>query len=283
LTIAVPIRLLLRNTAVPRFRNTAAREIGANRVNGRISIGISLLLLLLCRPVAAPAQDATEIVTKADQHLRGKTNIAETTMRIVRPDWSREMSLKSWEIGRDRAMILITAPARDAGTVFLKRGNEVWNWIPSIERIIKIPPSMMMQSWMGSDFTNDDLVKESSLVTDYTHAITGDSTIEGRDCWIVRLIPKPEAAVVWGKLRLWISKADYLELRAEYFDENGRLAREMKMSDVKKMGGRIIPTVMEMSSPASPGKSTILIYRSIEFDTPIADGFFSEQNMKRVR
>jgi outer membrane lipoprotein-sorting protein len=256
---------------------------GVIGVNSRIFTMAGALALFLLPFAAARGQDATEIVTKADQHMRGKTNIAETTMDIVRPDWSREMSMKSWEVGRRLAMILITSPARDAGSVFLKRGTEAWNWIPSIERIIKIPPSMMMQSWMGSDFTNDDLVKESSIVEDYTHAIVGDSTIEGRDCYIIRLIPKPEAPVVWGKLRAWIAKKDYLELRVEYYDERGALVREMNMSEVKEMGGRLIPTVLEMHLTGQPGKKTVLRYRSVEFDKPIADGFFSEQNMKRVK
>jgi outer membrane lipoprotein-sorting protein len=252
-------------------------------MNLPVAAGTILLLSILAPAPPARAQDATEIVTRAEQRLRGKTNIAETTMRIVRPDWSREISLKSWESGRGLAMILITAPARDAGTVFLKRGSEVWNWLPSIERIIKIPPSMMMQSWMGSDFTNDDLVKESSVVSDYTHAIVGDSSIEGHDCYVIELIPKPEAAVVWGKLRLWITKDNDIELRIEYYDEGERLAREMRLSDVRRMGGRLIPTVLEVRRPDKPGEETMLRYRSVEFDRPIPDGFFSEQNMKRLQ
>jgi len=114
----------------------------------------------------ANAQDAKTILEKADKHLRGNTSYTEMTMKVIRPDWSREISMKSWSKGRDLALILITAPVRDKGTTFLLRRPEVWNWIPSVERVIKIPPSMMMQSWMGSDFTNDDLVKESSTVED---------------------------------------------------------------------------------------------------------------------
>jgi outer membrane lipoprotein-sorting protein len=257
-------------------------ENGAMAVIGRMFV-LGACLVPFFAPVAARGEDATDIVAKAEQHLRGKTNIAETTMRIIRPDWSREVSIKSWESGRTLAMILITAPARDAGTVFLKRGTEAWSWIPSIERIIKIPPSMMMQPWMGSDFTNDDLVKESSIVEDYSHAIVGDSTVEGRDCYLLELLPKPEAAVVWGKLLVWISKKDYLELRVEYFDESGRLARVMEMSEIREMGGRLIPTVLEMSLAHEPGKKTVLRYRSVVFDKPIPDSFFSEQNMKRLR
>ena len=241
------------------------------------------LLLALAFGAAAQQPDATEIVRKADQHLRGKTGYAVFTMKLVRPDWSREISMKSWSKGTKSALILITDPARDKGTTFLKRGNEVWNWVPSVEKVIKIPPSMMSQSWMGSDFTNDDLVKESSIVTDYTHTILGDSTLEGRDCWKIQMIPKPDAAVIWGKVLIWIDKKDDLELRVEYYDEDGELVNVMKMSEIKNLGGRLIPTVMEMDPVDKPGNKTMMIYTDAWFDRPIKDSFFSEQNMKRVR
>jgi outer membrane lipoprotein-sorting protein len=231
----------------------------------------------------AQERNATEIVEQADQHLRGQTSISELIMKVVRPGWSREIRIKSWTKGRNLALILITAPARDRGTTFLLRDREVWNWIPSVEKIIKIPPSMMMQSWMGSDFTNDDLVKESSLVNDYTHTWVGDSTIEGRDCYKIELIPKPDAPVVWGKIFLWISKKDYLELRAEYYDEDGEHISVMEMSEIRELGGRLIPTRMVMTPVDKPDHQTILEYRSLEFDRPLEDTFFSQQNMKRLR
>ena len=243
--------------------------------------GIVLLLMLSAAAIAQP--DAKEIVRNADQHLRGDTNFSEMTMRLERPDWSREISMKSWAKGTKLALILITDPARDKGTTFLKRGNEVWNWVPAVEKVIKIPPSMMMQSWMGSDFTNDDLVKESSIVEDYTHTVIGDSTIDGRDCWKIEMIPHEDAAVVWGKLFLWVDKKDYMQLRVDYFDEDGELVNIMIMSDIKTMGGRVIPSKMVMSPVDKPGNQTIMIYKEIEFNNPIKDNFFSEQNMKRVR
>lgn len=231
----------------------------------------------------AQAQNADSIVAAADRKFRGESSIAEMTMTVQRPTWSREISMKSWSKGQRLAMILVTGPAREKGIVFLKRGNEVWNWLPSIERIIKIPPSMMMQSWMGSDFTNDDLVKESSIVTDYTHEIIGDSTIEGRHCYEIELIPKPEAPVVWGKILTWISEKDYLELRVEYYDEDGNLINLMILYDIREMGGRVIPTRLELTPVNEPDHKTIMIYNSIQFDVPIKDSFFTEQNMKRLR
>lgn len=234
-------------------------------------------------PVDTMALEAIEIIDKADKHARGKTSYAELTMKIVKPDWSREVSMKSWSKGSDHALILVTAPVRDKGTAFLMRDNEVWNWIPSIERVIKIPPSMMMQSWMGSDFTNDDLVKESSIVKDYTHTLLGDTSIDGRDCYNIELIPKEEAAVVWGKMLVWITKENFLQLRVEYYDEDFELINIMTLTDIKMMGGRLFPTLMTMIPVDKPDQQTILRYHKLEFDNPIKDSYFSEQNMKRIR
>ncbi len=229
------------------------------------------------------AAEATEIVRAADRRIRGRTSYAEFQMKLIRPDWSREISMKSWTKGTDYGLIFITAPARDKGSAFLKRGNEVWNWVPSVEKVIKIPPSMMLQPWMGSDFTNDDLVKESSMVSDYTHRAVGDSTILDRPCWKIVMTPKPEAAVVWGKVLIWISKRDDLELRVEYYDEDGALINVMTMSDIKMLGGRLLPSRMEMVPQDKPGNMTVLVYQDAWFNRPIEDSFFSIQNMKRVR
>jgi hypothetical protein len=215
--------------------------------------------------------------------MRGQTGYTELTMSVVRPEWSRDLSMKSWSKGSHLGLVLVTAPARDRGTSFLKRGNEVWNWVPAVEKVVKIPSSMMSQSWMGSDFTNDDLVRESSIVDDYVHSVAGDTTIAGRACWKIRMIPKPDAPVVWGKVFLWISKQDDLQLRGEYFDEDGALVNVMEMSQIKELGGRLLPTVVEMIPRDKPGNKTVLTYRAARFDENMDDAFFSEQNMKQVR
>jgi outer membrane lipoprotein-sorting protein len=216
--------------------------------------------------------DASDIVRQADQHLRGKSSRAELSMTIVRPDWSRQMGLKFWSKGSDYALILVTSPARDRGTTFLMRNNEVWNYRPDIDRVIKLPPSMMSQSWMGTDFTNDDLVKESSIVDDYQH-----------EAWEIKLTPKPEAAVVWGQIHLWVGKAHYLELHTEYYDEDGELVNVMEMSEIKELGGRLLPTRMVMRPVDKEGHETIMEYEALEFNIDIQESFFSQQNMKRIR
>jgi len=155
------------------------------------------------------------------------------------------MHCKIWEKGNDLALILIQAPVRDKGISFLKRKKEVWNWLPTLERTIKLPPSMMSQSWMGTDFTNDDLVKESSVVDDYNHKIIGDTLIQERSCFIIQMIPRPEAAVVWSKVIICIDKKDFLELHSRFYDEEGDLINTMNSFDIKMMHDRIIPTRFE--------------------------------------
>lgn len=247
---------------------------------------IYLLLfgLFLCTTlVAQPVLTAKEIIQKSDEKLRGKTSIAEMKMTVVRPTWSREVTMKSWSKGDDLALILITSPARDKGSAFLKREKEIWNWQPTIDRVIKLPPSMMMQSWMGSDFTNDDLVKESSAVSDYVHKLIGSQKIGDRDCYKIELIPLEEAAVVWGKIIAWVDKKDFLQLKTEFYDEDNFLMNTMYGKNIKLLGGKLLPSVLEVIPADEPGKKTIIEYLKLEYDKPIADSFFSMQNMKRVK
>ncbi len=234
-------------------------------------------------PAFLSAQTATEIVMEADRKVKGLSSEAEMTIRIVRPTWKREISLKTWSKGDEYALILVTAPAKDKGMVSLKRDREVWNWIPSIERTIKLPPSMMTQSWMGTDFTNDDLVKQSSIVTDYSHKLEKDTVIEGYTCHTIVMTPKPDAAVVWGKIVICISKKEFMQLRAEYYDEEGYLINVMNGSNIKTIGGKLLPAEMEMIPMDKPGQKTVLIYDKLVFDIPIQESFFTVQNMKTVR
>ncbi|HEX9252676.1 MAG TPA: outer membrane lipoprotein-sorting protein [Ignavibacteriaceae bacterium] len=242
-----------------------------------------LLNILFFFIIDISAQDATAIVKKADELMRAKSSYTEMTMKIVKPDWSREMSMKVWALEPDYAMIYITEPARDKGTVTLKRKNEVWNWLPTAQKVIKIPPSMMLQSWMGSDFTNDDLVRESSIIKDYTHKLIGEEKVDGYDCYKIQLTPKPEAGVVWGKIITWIAKDSYLQPKTEYYDEDGFIIKIFIGSNLQKMDGRNIFTHWEMIPEDKPGNKTIMDYNKIQFNINTDESFYSEQNMKRVR
>ncbi len=244
-------------------------------------ITISLLISVV---IPVHAQDAKEIIKKADEKMQGEeTSQSTMTMTIVRPTWQREVTFKSWTKGRDYSLALVTAPAKEAGQTFLKRETEMWNWNPTINRLIKLPPSMMSQGWMGSDFSNDDLLKESSIVVDYTHTIIGEEEIDGWDCYKIELIPLEDAAVVWGKIFKWIAKEEFLQMKTEYYDEDDYLIKTELAYDMKTMGGRLIPSKFELIPEEEEGHKTVVVMDDITFNDPIPDSFFSQQNMKRVR
>lgn len=259
-----------------------------NKKPGRIILlytGLLTGMYLLSLPFTASlvfGQDAEEIIRKVDQKMRGDYSYQELEMKIVRPEWERSISMKSWSKGSEYALILITAPAKEKGQVFLKRDTEMWNWLPSIERMIKIPPSMMMQSWMGSDFTNDDLVRESSIISDYEHRLLGEVEYDGVTCWKLELIPKEEAPVVWGRILTWIDK-DYNQRKVEYYDEDDNLVNTMYLSDIRQMDDRKMPTHWEMIPADEEGKKTVINVLEAKFNEPIPESFFSQQNMRLVR
>ena len=241
------------------------------------------IFTLLLITLTLNAQTATEIIKKAEDRMRGKSLYSEMKIITVRPKWSREMTMKSWSKGDERNLILVTGPSKDKGIVYLKRDKEIWNWMPSIERSIKMPPSMMMQSWMGTDFNNDDLVRESSTIKDYTHKITSpDEIIEGRKCWKIELIPIAEAAVVWGKVVIWIDQKDYMQLKTEQYDEDEYLINTMLATGIKEMGGKVLPTKMTLIPEEKKGQKTIMEYTDMKFEINVDDNFFSIQNMKKI-
>lgn len=235
---------------------------------------------LACMPALITAQDATEIVKKANDKMEGVSSETEMVMTVVRPTWQRSVSFKSWSKGREYSLTLITAPPKESGQTFLKLNNDMWSWNPTINRMIKLPPSMMSQGWMGSDYSNDDILKESSIVVDYTHKIIGSEAMGGFDCYKIQLDPKEEAAVVWGRILMWISKEELYQLRVEYFDEDGYLVKTHLLSDIKFMYDRKIPTHFEIIPEDKPNQKTLVDIKNIKFDIRIPDNFFSQQNMK---
>jgi outer membrane lipoprotein-sorting protein len=249
----------------------------------------SLILLIVVSSgsilnLNAQTLSATDIVRNADDKFNGeKSSIMVMSMTIIRPTWQRTVEFKNWSLGKEYALTLITAPAKDVGQTFLKRASEMWSWNPSINRLIKLPPSMMSQGWMGSDYTNDDILKESSVVKDYTHEIVGEEMIGDRLCYRIRMVAKADAAVVWGHQIRWIDKKDLLFLKAELYDEDGSLVRTEIGSDIREMDRRIIPCRIELLPAEEKGNKTVIEIKEIKFNIIIEEKFFSQQNMKNIR
>jgi outer membrane lipoprotein-sorting protein len=192
-------------------------------------------------------------------------------MTVRTPDWQRTLDLETWYAAPGRMFIRITAPPKDAGTATLRLSSDMWNYLPQVERVIKVPPSLMLEPWMGSDFSNDDLVKESSLVDDYTHQIEGEQQVGGDSCYQLVATPKPGAPVVWGRLVVWVRTSDALPRREEYYDEHVALRKTLAFDDIRNAGDRSYPMRWTMTSVAKPNHESVLVFHSIVFDRAIPD------------
>lgn len=239
--------------------------------------------LLISTSIQAQELTATEIMKKVTNNKQGENLYSEVTMTIIRPTWTREVGLKNWTKGGDYSLILITSPAKDKGQAFLKRGKDLWNWIPSIDRMIKMSSSVMGQSWMGSDFTNDDMTKQASKVEDYTHELEKTEIVRGHDCYKIILTPKESAIVVWGKIIMWITKDDFIEVKSEFYDEDHELVNTYNGFDIQNYQGRKIPSRLEVIPADKPNQKTVLTILKNDFNKPISESFFSQQNMKKLK
>jgi outer membrane lipoprotein-sorting protein len=232
-------------------------------------LGIFFILPVFVFPSFAVAEiDVYEIVDRVDKLYRSDTSQGDMEMTIVSENWTRTLEMQVWSEGMNRTFIYITSPKKDAGIATLRIKTEMWNYFPKINKVMKVPPSMMMSSWMGSDFTNDDLVKESSMTRDYNlQLITPENP--DPDNYYIELTPKEDIPIVWGKIILAVRRDDYTPVKEEYFDEKGRKMRLMKFSEIKKFGKRSIPSVLEMWSLNKKGRKTVIRYRDIKFDISI--------------
>jgi outer membrane lipoprotein-sorting protein len=225
--------------------------------------------------------DAAAIVDRVDRLLRGDSSEGEMSMAVVTRRWTRTLTMMVWSEGTEKALIKVTAPPKEAGTATLKAGNEIWNYLPKIDRTIRVPTSMMMASWMGSHFTNDDLVKESRLIRDYDIAIDFSGTREGVEVWQFVLTPRPTAAVVWGRIILEVRQADLMPTWAKYYGDDGGHRRTVTFSEYRVMGGRLVPTRIAVTPTDKPDESTVITYRRLAFDVRLPADTFSLAALKR--
>ena len=245
----------------------------------------------LAVPPHAPAQtatcaglsDATEIVDCVDRIMRGESSRGVSTMEVVTENWSRAMEMQVWSLGTDYALVRILSPRKDAGTATLKARNEIWNYLPRVDRTIKIPASLMSASWMGSHFTNDDLVKESRLIEDYEITLAYEGDRDGVEVWEFDLVPRPEAPVVWGRISYQVRKSDTMPVYARYYDEDGELVRTMTFFDYRELGGRLVPAAMRIVPEDKPGEFTEFRYSELEFDVDLDEAFFSLRRLRDTR
>lgn len=240
----------------------------------------SIIISANCATASAQELSAQEIVKRADDLLRGNTSQGTYKMTVTTPNWTRTLELSAYSEGKNKTFIRILSPAKEAGITTLRIDNNMWNYLPKVERTIKIPPSMMLQPWMGGDFTNDDLVKESSVVHDYTHKIIAQENFDSQPAYKIELLPKPDAAVTWGKLIFWIRKLDFVPLKEEFYDEHGKLIKVLKYSRIKKMSDRTIPTIWTMKPVTKEGCSTVIEVKDVIYNQPVNKNVFSLANLK---
>jgi len=249
----------------------------------KIFYGVIILCLLLFSyhiAYAAPIKaDAKEIVKKMDELYRSTSGITTVEMEITTPQWARTLKMTAWSVGMDKTFIRILAPRKEMGIATLRIGNEMWNFLPNTDKVIKVPPSMMMGSWMGSDYTNDDLVKEYTFIDDYTFELTNvENPTEG--VVYVKCTPKEGVPIVWGYIIIAVLEKDYSPLWQKYYDEKGQSMREMNFKEPKTFGKKTIPSVMELIPAHKPGNKTIIRYLDAQFDIKLSEDIFSLRNLR---
>ena len=245
---------------------------------------ISLLALFIGPAIATAGEpDPTLIIDRMVDAMRGDSSYAEMTMRIERPRYTREVAMRSWSKDRNYSLVLITLPARDRGTVYLMRDRDIWTYDPRIDRITRLPSSMLAQSWMGSDFTNDDLIRDTDPVEDYQHQLLRTEEYQGYESYVIDMTPKPDRPIVWGKVRVWVSSSNYLQLRAEHYDQRGDLVNTMEFDQITRFGQRELPARITVIPADKQNERTILTYEEADFNIDIDADFFSRATMQRLR
>ena len=246
-----------------------------------ILLGLTVLLLPL-QMHAAETPQAGALVESSFKYIRGNASIATVIMTIHRPDWQRTMKIKAWTRGKKESLFYIKSPPKDHGNGTLKKSREMWMYNPKVNRVIKVPPSMMSQSWMGSDFSNNDLAKSDSFVNDYIHSIVGTETHEGKKVYVIQAMPKPDAPVIWGMQMLKI-REDLIWLSQEFFDEDLQSVKIMTTLEIQPMGGKLYPKVWRMRETDQEDRYTQLTYSDLTFKSDLPDSLFTLTSLRKAR
>ena len=222
-----------------------------------------------------------KILNNVDDLYRSNASHSILTLSVTTVNWQRTLTLEQWSKGEDKSLIKVLKPKKEKGLATLRVDKNVWNFLPKVKRVVKIPSSMMSSSWMGSHFTNDDLIKQSRMAEDYTFSITFEGMKDGKEIIEVTCLPNKEAAVVWGKVEVVVYADDYLPLRMIYYDEDLLLSRTLEFTNIEMMDGKMIPTMMNMIPTDEPGESTTVKWEEVKFDVTIDDDFFSLRKLQQ--
>lgn len=244
-----------------------------------------ILLLSACLITTLAQADSVEpraLIQQAMDHWRGLSSYSEMTMTIHRPDWERSMSMQSWTKGDETSLVRVTAPKKDAGNGTLIKGKQMWNYSPKINRIIKIPSSMMGQSWMGSDFSNKDVSKSTEIIDEYDHRLLETREQDGHTLYVIESVPHEDAAVVWGR-EVLIIRDDFILLEQQFWDQDNKLLKTMQATQIKQLGGRMVASVVRMGKIEKPEEWTEMSVQAIEFDISQPDSVFTLSNLRNPR
>jgi outer membrane lipoprotein-sorting protein len=263
-----------------------------------IAAGVAALALVVAAPALAaesapkdlPAcptgqekPDLGRLLERIERAMEGRSSVSTMTMSIKAASWSRQLKLKTWAAGRDFALVrVLEGGPRETGMMTLKRQKQLWNYLPQAGRVMKLPSGMLGDSWMGSDFTNDDLVRGSSIVDDFTSSFEGAVKQDGRDAWRLVLTPKPGAVVVWGKVEMIVDRATCVPLLERFYDEDGALARTMAFGELRQVGWRQFPARMSIK-PADSARETVISYDEIQLDVDVPEETFSLRRLQQGR
>jgi outer membrane lipoprotein-sorting protein len=253
-----------------------------NRTGWKAAIGLLIAALLWAQPAHSAEDTARDLIRKAMDHWRGLTSHSRMTMTIHRPDWERRMTMESWSKGDKRSLVRVIEPKRDAGNATLLNDNSMWTYSPKVNRVIKVPSSMMSQSWMGSDFSNKDIAKSTDIIDQYDHSLTATEERDGHLYFTVTSVPHEDAAVVWGK-EVIVVRDDYVLMEEQFWDQDGVLVKSLQTLEVAVMGGRPVARVMRMGKLETPDEWTRLTADHIEFDLDLPDSLFTLSNLRNPR
>ena len=234
-------------------------------------------------PSGADAPNVTELVARTEKLLNGRSSESTFTMTIKTAAWTRSLKLKAWATGNDYALVrVLEGGPRETGMMTLKREKQLWNYLPQAGRVMKLPSGMMGDSWMGSDFTNDDLVHGSSMEKDFTSKVLGVEKHAGGDAWRIEMTPRPDRPVVWGKVEMLVDRKTCLPLSETFFDEDGKQARKMEFGEFRQVGWRTFPARMTIV-PSEPGRQTSIVYEDIAFDAEIPEDTYALHRLRQER